>query len=73
MNESERRYKDANKDACSFMIKKKKLKCTSIPIHGFSIQSKLIVFLLMEIIISQIWMNLTKAWMIFYSTRLVKS
>ena len=22
MNESERRYKDANKDACSFMIKK---------------------------------------------------
>ena len=30
-NESERRYKDANKDACSFMIKK--LKCTSIPIH----------------------------------------
>ena len=31
MNESERRYKDANKDACSFMIKK--LKCTSIPIH----------------------------------------
>ena len=31
MNESERRYKDANKDACSFMIKK--LKCTSISIH----------------------------------------
>ena len=31
MNESERGYKDANKDACSFMIKK--LKCTSIPIH----------------------------------------
>ena len=38
MNESERRYKDANKDACWFMIKK--LKCTSIPIHWFSIQSK---------------------------------
>ena len=31
MNESERRYENANKDACSFMINK--LKYTSIPFH----------------------------------------
>ena len=31
MNESERSYEDASKDACSFMIKK--LNCTSIPIY----------------------------------------
>ena len=71
MNESERRYEGANKDACSFVIKK--LNCTSIPIHSFSIQSKVIVFLLIKIIISQIWMNLTKTCMIFCSTGLVKS
>ena len=39
MNESERRYKDANKDACSFMIKKIKVYINTYSLIQYSIKS----------------------------------
>ena len=39
MNESERRYKDANKDACSFMIKKIKVYINTHSLIQYSIKS----------------------------------
>ena len=39
MNESERRYKDANKDACSFMIKKIKVSINTYSLIQYSIKS----------------------------------
>ena len=70
MNDLERRHEDSNNDTCSFIIKKQN--CTSIPIHWFSIQSKVIMFLLIEIIgcldqlkknmhdLSQNWISLSE-------------
>ena len=39
MNESERRYKDANKDVCSFMIKKIKVYINIYSLIQYSIKS----------------------------------
>ena len=39
MNESERRYKDANKDACSFMIKKIKVYINIYSLIQYAIKS----------------------------------
>ena len=39
MNESERRYKDANKDACSFMTKKIKVYINIYSLIQYSIKS----------------------------------
>ena len=39
MNESERRYKDANKDACSFVIKKNRVYINTYSLIQYSIKS----------------------------------